>query len=388
MASRPAAACLTAGLAMGSLLAVVPAPASAKPVPPAQLVAERRAALARANAKVTGQSQELSTLETRAEELTEQYDQAASAEQQASAAYQVAASRLAAANRKRQADTQRLAEQADADLEADGGVGELAAMFGGPGSPEAYASAVGVEEAVADNRVDLVAASQADAAVTRVFASQADALLRARRTDLTRADELKRAVQSAVAIQLGAVKAAQTQRGQAQSDLTRALMAIGMVSRTAGVPGGAGALSDTAGYGDADTPAWTPGEPAATAAQGAIAASWALSQLGKPYQWGGAGPGSYDCSGLAMDAWARAGIQLAHWTGYQWKSGPRVPLNALRAGDLVFYATDTADPATIHHVGIYIGGGMMVDAPYTGANVRIDSIHQYSGLIGAIRPAV
>jgi cell wall-associated NlpC family hydrolase len=89
-----------------------------------------------------------------------------------------------------------------------------------------------------------------------------------------------------------------------------------------------------------------------------------------------------------MDAWARAGIQLAHWTGYQWKSGPRVPLNALRAGDLVFYATDTADPATIHHVGIYIGGGMMVDAPYTGANVRIDSIHQYSGLIGAIRPAV
>jgi cell wall-associated NlpC family hydrolase len=89
-----------------------------------------------------------------------------------------------------------------------------------------------------------------------------------------------------------------------------------------------------------------------------------------------------------MDAWARAGIQLAHWTGYQWKSGPGVPLNALRAGDLVFYATDTADPATIHHVGIYIGGGMMVDAPYTGANVRIDSIHQYSGLIGAIRPAV
>src|ERR1700742_289419 len=152
MASRPAAACLTAGLALGILLAVVPAPARAKPVPPARLVAERRAALARANAKVTGQTQELSTLETRAETLTEQYDQAESAEQQASAAYQVAASRLAAANRKRQADTRRLAEQADADLEADGGAGELAAMFGGPGSPDAYASAVGVEEAMADNR--------------------------------------------------------------------------------------------------------------------------------------------------------------------------------------------------------------------------------------------
>jgi cell wall-associated NlpC family hydrolase len=388
MASRPAAACLAVGLAMGSLLAVVPVSASAKPVPPAQLVAQRRAALARANAKVTGQTRELSTLETRAETLTERYDQAASAEQQASAAYQVAVSRLAAANRKRQADTQRLAAQADADFEADGEAGELAVMFGGPGGPDAYASAVGVEEAMADNRVDLVAASHADAVVANVFASQADALLRAKRADLTRADKLKRAVQSAVAIQLGAVKAAQTQRAQAQSALTRALRAIGVISGAAGVPNGAGALSGTAGYGEADAPAWAPGEPAATVAQGTTAANWALSQLGKPYQWGGAGPGSYDCSGLAMDAWASAGIQLAHWTGYQWKSGPRVPLNALRAGDLVFYATDTADPATIHHVGIYIGGGMMVDAPYTGADVRIDSIHQYPGLIGAIRPAV
>jgi cell wall-associated NlpC family hydrolase len=388
MVSRPAAACFTAGLTMASLLAVLSAPASAKPVPPAQLVAERRAALARANAKVTAQTRELSTLEARAEVLTEQYDQAASAEQLASAAYQVAASRLAAANRKRQTDTQRLAAQADADLEADGGDGELAAMFGGPGNPAAYASAVDVEEAMADNRVDLVAAGQADAVVTSVFAAQADALLLAKRTDLARADKLKRAVQSAAAIQLGVVKAAQTRRGQAQSALTRALRAIGVVSSAVGGSGGTGALSGTTMYGDEGIPAWTPGEPAATAAQGTIAVSWALSQLGKPYQWGGAGPGSYDCSGLAMDAWASAGIQLAHWTGYQWKSGPRVPLNALRAGDLVFYATDTADPATIHHVGIYIGGGMMVDAPYTGANVRVDSIHQYSGLIGAIRPAV
>jgi NlpC/P60 family protein len=120
--------------------------------------------------------------------------------------------------------------------------------------------------------------------------------------------------------------------------------------------------------------------------EGNLAANWALTQLGKPYQWGGSGPGSYDCSGLALMAWAHAGVQLLHYTGYQWEEGPHVPIGHLRRGDLVFYATNTTDPSTIHHVGIYIGNGMMVNAPYTGAFVRIDSIYAPGGLIGAIRP--
>jgi len=133
-------------------------------------------------------------------------------------------------------------------------------------------------------------------------------------------------------------------------------------------------------------PSWAWGS-GASATQGDIAANWALSQLGKPYQWGGAGPDTYDCSGLTMVAWSHAGAQLAHWTGYQWESGPRVPLDQLRRGDLLFFATDTSDPSTIHHVGIYIGNGMMVDAPYTGAFVRIDGMYSPGGLIGAVRPA-
>jgi cell wall-associated NlpC family hydrolase len=117
------------------------------------------------------------------------------------------------------------------------------------------------------------------------------------------------------------------------------------------------------------------------------AVKFAYRQVGKPYQWGGAGPYSYDCSGLAMVAWAHAGVQIAHWTGYQWDSGPHVPLDQLRRGDLVFFATNTADPDTIHHVGIYLGNGMMIDAPYTGAVVRVESIDNPGGLIGAVRPA-
>jgi cell wall-associated NlpC family hydrolase len=133
-------------------------------------------------------------------------------------------------------------------------------------------------------------------------------------------------------------------------------------------------------------PSWAWGSGASTT-QGDIAANWALTQIGKPYQWGGAGPDTYDCSGLTMQAWARAGVQLLHYTGYQWEEGPHVPLDDLQRGDLLFFATNTADPGTIHHVGIYIGNGMMVDAPYTGVDVRIDSMYQPGGLIGAVRPA-
>jgi cell wall-associated NlpC family hydrolase len=140
------------------------------------------------------------------------------------------------------------------------------------------------------------------------------------------------------------------------------------------------------GAGSSQAPSWAWGSGAA-AGQGDIAANWALTQLGKPYQWGGAGPYSYDCSGLAMVAWAHAGVQIAHWTGYQWQSGPHVPLSRLWRGDLLFYATNTSEPDTIHHVAIYIGHGMMVNAPYTGAFVRIDGMYAPGRLIGAVRPA-
>ena len=111
-----------------------------------------------------------------------------------------------------------------------------------------------------------------------------------------------------------------------------------------------------------------------------------ISQIGKPYQWGAAGPSTYDCSGLAMVAWQHAGVAILHYTGDQWVEGAHVPMNALQRGDLVFYATNNSNPATIHHVGIYIGGGNMVDAPYTGVDVRIDSIYQPGVPIGAVRP--
>jgi cell wall-associated NlpC family hydrolase len=119
---------------------------------------------------------------------------------------------------------------------------------------------------------------------------------------------------------------------------------------------------------------------------GDLAANWALTQLGKPYVWAADGPASYDCSGLTMRAWERAGVGLDHWTGTQWTSGPHVPLDQLRRGDLLFFGHISDDPGTIHHVGIYVGKGLMVHAPQTGDVVRVASIWR-SDLVGATRPA-
>ncbi|GLX00677.1 NlpC/P60 family protein [Microtetraspora sp. NBRC 16547] len=129
-------------------------------------------------------------------------------------------------------------------------------------------------------------------------------------------------------------------------------------------------------------PAWASTE---VEGPGGVAVNWALQQLGKPYVWAAAGPSSFDCSGLTMRAWERAGVDLDHWTGTQWQSGPHVPVEQLQPGDLVFFGRVTRDPGSIHHVGLYIGRGLMVHAPQTGDVVRIAPIWR-PDLVGATRP--
>jgi len=121
-------------------------------------------------------------------------------------------------------------------------------------------------------------------------------------------------------------------------------------------------------------------------AAGAAAVAFAFSKLGTPYEWGGTGAdGRFDCSGLTRAAYASAGIALPRTSRDQWYAGPHVDRASLQAGDLVFLATDLTNPATIHHVGIYVSNGFMINAPYTGAVIRFDSINA-PDYIGAVRP--
>ncbi len=113
---------------------------------------------------------------------------------------------------------------------------------------------------------------------------------------------------------------------------------------------------------------------------GAQALQAALTRLGDPYVWGAAGPGQFDCSGLVVWAYAQEGIALPHYTGNLWNSGVHVARDDLEPGDLVFFFAD------ISHVGIYIGNGMMIDAPDFGEVVRVEPVY-WSAFVGAVRIA-
>jgi len=127
----------------------------------------------------------------------------------------------------------------------------------------------------------------------------------------------------------------------------------------------------------------TPDPPVGSAVQQAIA--YAKAQLGEPYAFGGAGPGSWDCSGLTMKSYASAGVYIGpHGASSQYNTmsaqGRLVSTSALAAGDLLFYSNGGSTSGSKYHVTIYLGGGQMIEAPRPGYNVRIVAV-RYGDLV-------
>jgi cell wall-associated NlpC family hydrolase len=125
--------------------------------------------------------------------------------------------------------------------------------------------------------------------------------------------------------------------------------------------------------------------------QVATAIAFAATNLGAPYRWGGTGPGGFDCSGLTLKAYAAAGVTLPRVAQDQFDVGPQLAAGvAPEPGDLVFFGAGRRE---VSHVGLFIGGGDMIDAPHTGAVVRIESTPVTVGArfgsdlyVGATRP--
>ncbi len=184
------------------------------------------------------------------------------------------------------------------------------------------------------------------------------------------------------------VQALAAANGIADPDLIYAGQTLRVVGPTAGTAAGAAPSAPVsapppppppAPPAAAAPPSAPPAPPAAGSAQ-QVAVQVALQQVGKPYQWGGAGPAAFDCSGLVTYAYAAAGVALPHYTVSQYTDTVRVAASELAPGDIVFYQTSSgAQPG---HEALYLGGGQVVAANSPGTRVQVQPITYDGPVIG------
>jgi cell wall-associated NlpC family hydrolase len=178
--------------------------------------------------------------------------------------------------------------------------------------------------------------------------------------------------------QIKAQQAAEQAAAQlAATNAFNAKVAAAQKAQAASQTGGVGRGGASSGGGVSSVPT-APPPPVPAGVGGAIQA--AESQIGTPYVWGGSSPGGFDCSGLVMWSFAQAGIGLPRTSGAQYAATTHIPLADIQPGDLLFYG-----PGGSEHVAIYIGGGTMVEAPYTGATVWNTGVRTGDGFAGVGR---
>ncbi len=367
-------------LVAGAAVLAGSVPAAAAPVAPgdpgdngggttAQRLSNTSARIDKLQGELAAAHKQMEAVNAKAALATEKYNQAKAL---------LAARKAAAEQAKQQADAARLAAQSAKDalnqlaaaIYMQGGSMEELVAFLSPSGPRDLATRLDGAAAASSyrdrtlqdakaalakaeelNRLAVIAQLQqqaAAAAAEKAFTeAKAEAEAAAKQTAALEAQ------QSALLVELAALRAssieAESRRASA-AEMESARKAIEEAMRRSG-----GRI----------------GSSAVKSAGAAKAIAFARAQLGKPYVWAGEGPDVWDCSGLTQAAWRTAGVSLTHYTGSQWQETSRVSLSDLQPGDLVFYGQA---PDAIHHVGLYIGGGIMIEAPRTGLNVRYSPI--------------
>jgi peptidoglycan DL-endopeptidase CwlO len=327
--------------------------------------------LATAKAQAAALTKTVAALQTEAEVATERYDSTQG--------------RLNIAVAERgQADQQLTAMQADVSaahtavsdraraLYEDGSAPTMLASLLSSANPTAAATSYRLANDVVASQSQVV--NRADATLERArLLDQHDAAISRQVITLQKS-------QQAQASKVETLLAAQRQAlAAANGNVRRIMRADAAAAAAASAAEFINAVGTAGGTIDTSGPITAPNNIAAMA----IAA--AHSRLGVPYVWGATGPDSFDCSGLTQWSYAHAGIALPRTAAEQWNAGPHPSLAELEPGDLLFWALNTSDPATIHHVAMYIGHGLMIAAPHTGENVQIQAVYD-TGLIGAMRP--
>ena len=135
-----------------------------------------------------------------------------------------------------------------------------------------------------------------------------------------------------------------------------------------------------------NAPGCLPGGSAVPNAAVSSVIAYAESQLGKPYLWGGTGPDAFDCSGLVMEAYLAAGIDIPRTSEQQWAWGPRISPSQVEPGDLVFFAGGDGTVSSPGHVGLVIGRGKMIEAYAPGFPIRVASFGTSAAAAGDSQP--
>jgi cell wall-associated NlpC family hydrolase len=381
----------------------------------AQQVAQAAAAIDRTQAK-------LDQLNTTAEVAIETYDGARVKLDRATKAEQTAQLVLSAAAERVSAAKAKLQQFAAASYKSGGALSTLQSLLTADG-PATLLDRASTLNAISRSQQN--ALEELDAAQTyqRVVERKTAAVLADRKRAADAADRAQRAARTQVEAQTATLhdltsrqahfqqllRAAEAKAGKLERDrlaaiararaeaaarrAAAALAAQRAAAQRAAEQAAAAAAAQQAASSSSSSSSSAYAPPPPPADSGAVvsadtenaAVAVAYQQLGKPYVWGAEGPDSYDCSGLTMYSYAQVGVHMDHWTGYQWNEGIHIASGDARPGDLFFFATDTSNPDTIHHVGMYVGNGQMIEAPYTGANVRVSSAYR-SDLIGVVRP--
>ena len=276
----------------------------------------------------------------------------------------------------------------------------LAAVLGGRGGPSGFLDRAVFMQVLANKHDAMVRQEKAASTVANLFERQAGQSMQGQRDATRAAAQARQAAGAAVDRQRAGLKQIQQRKAGLVTALKRARVRFAGLQR-----------KHAAAIAPPRAAAAPPRAPSGAAVRqmsrglargsglGGTAAAAALRWIGTPYSWGGGNPGGptlgimqgahtvgFDCSGLVTYAWARAGVRLVHYATTQYNSGPHPTRDQLRPGDLLFFAHNPSNPGTIHHVGIYIGHDQMVEAPFTGARVRISYAFR-PDYAGATRPA-
>ena len=391
--------------------------AQADPVYPSQgqvneakaAAGDKAAQVAAVEAQLVASNARLQEVQTAAEVANEKYNLARILLQQRTDAAKSAGERAATAQKMADTASDRLGHIAARTYMQGGNLGQLEAFLSGKGPQDVLDRAAGIQ-VITDIRTRSLQdadASSVVAGVLRRQAAQAEAQQLAAQLAAESARGAAQAqVNSAVAVtasihtrqsamiaQLATLRntsvALEKQRHDGLKAAAEARAAAAAQARAA-AQGRAAAKTRAAAQARAAAakrrhkvavrkpssqprPSPSPVSAPPVSSRGGVSAviAFAQAQMDEPYLWGAAGPSTWDCSGLTQMAWAQAGVNLSHYTGYQWSETSRVELNDLQPGDLVFFG-DTGE--TSHHVGLYVGNDQMIEAPHTGAYVRYSSI--------------